>query len=166
MWAVGSWPEGLEPGASETSKEAMIMVQATGGAKRSVGARDVGRADPCGSQSLGLRVGRGRHQREGVGRGGPLERAHSTPGTALAPTPPAPHTAGSAGSSPHFPGWEQPGLGSLSAPRPVWAGSAPHCTSGSYTYLFLQAASPCQIDEQRNKGGNHIIPECILIKIK
>ena len=34
-------------------------------------------------------------------------------------------------------------------------------------YLPLSPGGfPCQIDEQRNKGGNHIIPECILIKIK
>lgn len=50
---VGSWTEGPEPGASETSTEATVKVQATGGAEGSVGARDAGRADRCGSQPLG-----------------------------------------------------------------------------------------------------------------
>lgn len=67
MWAVGSWPEGLVSGASETSKEAVIKVQATGGAKRSVGASDVGRADPCGSQSLGTQSWEGEAPKRGRG---------------------------------------------------------------------------------------------------
>lgn len=50
---VGSWTEGPEPGASETSTEATVKVQATGGAEGSVGARDAGRAGRCGSQPLG-----------------------------------------------------------------------------------------------------------------
>ena len=65
----GKLAEGLESGASETSKEAMIKVQATGGAERSVGARDAGRADPCGSQSLGTRSQEEKAQNRGGGEG-------------------------------------------------------------------------------------------------
>lgn len=60
--------------------------------------------------------------------------------------------------------------GGLWLPRATWPPPQGRGCSPSPTRLlhplFFQADSSCQIDEQRNIGGNRIIPECILIKIK
>lgn len=156
-WAVGSWTASPEPGDSKTCKEATIKVQATGGVEGRVFRGKLGGQTTMLSASEDTEVGKEAQRRSRLGWGGPLEHVHSihsVPRSSSSVIPPPSHMGA---------------VGSAAPPAQLGqcrAQPTAQSVLDSRSHCLFQADSPCQIDEQCNKGGNHIIPECILIKIK